>query len=220
MGLGKLAIHCCIYLVTCTSEAYYVLSDIAYIYSLFRGLPVEVLHTILLGCCKAFLKAIIPKLTSAQKAEVLARILAFNHSGFKVKIHGILCYHYQSFVGRDYKAWMQMAVFILYPFLSDGELQVLVNLFKVRYSTCNVNHFIMTCNIQVFQIAYCDFFELSKAEAWNQICADFVHSVRDFMPEMLQKQKVHYVLHLVQCMHDFGPSSSFCTERFGVVQYI
>eukprot|EP00731_Ephydatia_muelleri_P007439 Em0003g1687a len=162
---------------------------------LYKGLPVEVLHTILLGCCKAFLKAIIPKLTSAQKAEVLARILAFNHSGFKVKIHGILCYHYQSFVGRDYKAWMQMAVFILYPFLSDGELQVLVNLFKV------------------FQIAYCDFFELSKAEAWNQICADFVHSVRDFMPEMLQKQKVHYVLHLVQCMHDFGPSSSFCTER-------
>ena len=81
MGLGKLAIHCCIYLVTCTSEAYHVLSDIAYIYSLFRRLPVEVL---LLGCCKAFLKAIIPKLTFAQKAEVLARILAFNHSGFKV----------------------------------------------------------------------------------------------------------------------------------------
>ena len=34
------------------------------------------------------------------------------------------------------------------------------------------------------------------------------------MPEMLRKQKVHYI---VQCMQDFGPSSSFCTERFGVV---
>lgn len=54
--------------------------------------------------------------------------------------------------------------------------------------------------------------KLSKAEAWNQICADFVHSVRDFMPEMLRKQKVHYILHLVQCMQDYGPSSSFCTE--------
>ena len=75
----------------------------------------------------------------------------------------------------------------------------------------------MTSNIQVFQIAYCDFFELSKAEAWNQICADFVHSVRDFMTEMLRKQKVHYILHLVQGMQDFRPSSSFCTERFGVV---
>ena len=93
MGLGKLAIQCCIYMVTCTSEAYQVLSDIAYNYSLFRGLPVEVLHTILLDCCKAFLKAIIPKLTSAQNTEVLARILAFNHSGFKVKIRGKFCYH-------------------------------------------------------------------------------------------------------------------------------
>eukprot|EP00731_Ephydatia_muelleri_P002784 Em0001g2784a len=27
---------------------------------------------------------------------------------------------------------------------------------------------------------------------------DMVHSVRDFMPEMLRKQKVHYILHLVQ----------------------
>ncbi|KAL5491783.1 hypothetical protein EMCRGX_G017141 [Ephydatia muelleri] len=52
----------------------------------------------------------------------------------------------------------------------------------------------------VFQIAYCDFLELSKAEAWNQIFADFVHSVRNFMTEMLRKQKVHYILHLVQCM--------------------
>eukprot|EP00731_Ephydatia_muelleri_P004895 Em0002g1071a len=57
---------------------------------------------------------------------------------------------------------------------TEGELQVLVNLSKV------------------FQIAYCDFFELSKAEAWNQICADFVHS---FSAARLQT-----------------PSSSFCTE--------
>eukprot|EP00731_Ephydatia_muelleri_P021864 Em0014g455a len=66
---------------------------------------------------------------------------------------------------------------------------------------------------EVFQIAYCSFFELSKAEAWHQICVDFVHSVRDFMPKMLRKQKVHYILHLVQCMQDYGPSSSFCAER-------
>ncbi|KAL5515707.1 hypothetical protein EMCRGX_G000911 [Ephydatia muelleri] len=55
----------------------------------------------------------------------------------------------------------------------EGELQVLVNLSKV------------------FQIAYWDFFELSKAEAWNhsRFCS------------------------LFQCMQDFRPSSSFCTER-------
>eukprot|EP00731_Ephydatia_muelleri_P008304 Em0004g642a len=81
---------------------------------------------------------------------------------------------------------------------TEGELQVLVNLSKV------------------FQIVYCDFFELSKAQAWKQICADFVPSVRYFMPEMLRKQKVEYISHLVQCMQDFRPSSSFCTERFRI----
>eukprot|EP00731_Ephydatia_muelleri_P033683 Em0035g20a len=162
---------------------------------LYRCLPVEALHIIPLGICKAFLKDVMPKLSPTQKREVLARIRAFNHSGFKVKIHGNMCYHYQSFVGRDYKAWMQMAIFILSPYLSNGQLIVLVNLSKV------------------FQIAYCSFFELSKAEAWHQICVDFVHSVRDFMPKMLRKQKVHYILHLVQCMQDYGPSSSFCAER-------
>ena len=30
----------------------------------------------------------------------------------------------------------RMAIIILYPFLSEGELQVLVNLSKVRYRTC------------------------------------------------------------------------------------
>jgi hypothetical protein len=94
-------------------------------------LPVEALHTIPLGICKAFLKDVMPKLSPTQKREVLARIRAFNHSGFKVKIHGNVCYHYQSFVGRDYKAWMQMAIFILSPYLSNGELIVLVNLSKV-----------------------------------------------------------------------------------------
>eukprot|EP00731_Ephydatia_muelleri_P007878 Em0004g216a len=162
---------------------------------LYRCLPVEALHTIPLGICKAFLKDVMPKLSPTQKREVLARICAFNHSGYKVKIHGNVCYHYQSFVSRDYKAWMQMAIFILSPYLSNGQLIVLVNLSKV------------------FQIAYSSFFELSKAEAWHQICVDFVHSVRDFMPKMLRKQKVHYILHLVQCMQDYGPSSSFCAER-------
>eukprot|EP00731_Ephydatia_muelleri_P020999 Em0013g726a len=57
------------------------------------------------------------------------------------------------------------------------------------------------------------FFELSKAEAWHQICVDFVHSVRYLMPKMPRKQKVHYILHLVQCKQDYGPSSSFCAER-------
>ncbi|KAL5518246.1 hypothetical protein EMCRGX_G003946, partial [Ephydatia muelleri] len=88
---------------------------------LFKSLPVEVLHTKLLGSCKYFLKCVMPKLSKEQKQQALARVSAFNMSGFTVKMHGNVCLHYQSFVGRDYKAWSQMAIFILDPYLSSGE---------------------------------------------------------------------------------------------------
>ncbi|KAL5463290.1 hypothetical protein EMCRGX_G032182 [Ephydatia muelleri] len=81
-------------------------------------------------------------------------------SGFRVKIHGNLCYHYKSFVGRDYKAWSQMALFIISPYIGEGERKVLLALSKV------------------FRIAYCDFFDPTEANAWQQICIDFVHSVK------------------------------------------
>lgn len=40
---------------------------------LYRCLPVEALHTIPLGICKAFLKDVMPKLSPTQKREVLAK---------------------------------------------------------------------------------------------------------------------------------------------------
>ena len=62
----------------------------------------EVLHTKLLGSCKYFLKCVTPKLSKEQKQQVLARVSAYNMSGFTVKMHGNVCQHYQSFIGRDY----------------------------------------------------------------------------------------------------------------------
>ena len=31
---------------------------------------------------------------------------------------------------------------------------------------------------------------------------------------MLNKQKVHLILHLVECMEQFGPTSAFNSERY------
>ena len=72
-----------------------------------------------------------PMFTATQKAEILARISAFNMSGFTVKMLGNVCYYYQSFVGRDFKAWSQFAIFILGPYLNDGQKEVLLNYSKV-----------------------------------------------------------------------------------------
>ena len=55
------------------------------------------------------------------------------------------------------------------------------------------------CALQVFRIAYCDFFDPAEADTLHQICVGFVHTVRDFMPSLLRKQKVHYFILLRVC---------------------
>ena len=64
---------------------------------------------------KYLLKTTIPKLSAEQKTEILARIRDFNYSGFGCRVIGNVIYNHQSFVGRDYKAWAQMALSIIYP---------------------------------------------------------------------------------------------------------
>ena len=84
----------------------------------YRSTPVETLHTILLGICK-YLFGLMTKRKEEDKKEILARMSAFNYSGFSTKVHGNVCYYYQSFVGRDFKGWMQMAIFIISSYLTE-----------------------------------------------------------------------------------------------------
>ncbi|KAL5479434.1 hypothetical protein EMCRGX_G022955 [Ephydatia muelleri] len=65
-----------------------------------------------------------------QKREILARVRAFNTSGFRVKMYGNVCQYYQSFLGRDFKAWAQMAIFILKPYLNEGQAAVWLSFSK------------------------------------------------------------------------------------------
>ena len=96
-----------------------------------RSTPIETLHTILLGPYKYLLKKSIPKLSARQKEEVLARVRSFNYSGFRVRLIGNVVRYHKSFVGRDYKAWAQMALFIICPYLTDEEVNVWLSLSKV-----------------------------------------------------------------------------------------
>ena len=71
------------------------------------------------------------QLSARQKAEILARLRAFCSSGLKVKLYGNVCSYYQSFVERDFKAWAQMAIFVMGPYLNEGQLKVLLSFTKV-----------------------------------------------------------------------------------------
>ena len=110
----------------------------------------ETLHTILLGPYKYLLKTHMKMFSSQQKREILARMAAFKYSGFDGKVLGNVVYHHQSFVGRDYKAWAQMALFIVGSYLSDAQKRVWLSLSKV--STLHnprhwhyIQHIFITC---------------------------------------------------------------------------
>ena len=73
-------------------------------------MPVEELHTKLLHICT---KGNNVRAVKKAKSEILARVKAYNTSGFKIKMYGNVCRHFKSFVGRDFKGWTQMAMFIV-----------------------------------------------------------------------------------------------------------
>ena len=59
-----------------------------------------------------------------------------------------------------------------------------------------------------------DAYDPSLKDDLQQKCQDFVDNVKTHMPMFLQKQKTHLILHLVECMDEFGPTSSFNAERY------
>eukprot|EP00731_Ephydatia_muelleri_P012218 Em0006g1112a len=95
---------------------------------------------------------------------------------------------------RDFKGWAQMCLYVLGPYLNEGDCEVLLAFTKV------------------FQIAYCDIFQPSSADSCRNVCHAFVDSAKCHMPTLLEKQKT-YLLHFVDCMIQFGPSSAFSAER-------
>ena len=113
-----------------------------------------------------------------------------------MKMYGNVCRHYKSFVGGDFKGWAQIALFLMGPYLNDEQKQVLLTFSTVNTILCVRKHAFISMP-QVFQIAYCDFFAMSLYEEWYGICVAFVEALKTHMPELLQKQKTHIILHLV-----------------------
>ncbi|KAL5506048.1 hypothetical protein EMCRGX_G007614 [Ephydatia muelleri] len=138
---------------------------------MFQSTPVEVLHTMGLGAIKYLLEELMPKMNARQKKEILARLRAFNTSGMQVKLYGNVCQYYQSFLGRDFKAWAQMAIFIISPYLDEGQKAVLF------------------CLSKLFQITYCEFYETDLSNEWQRVCQEFVDAIKIHMPHLLQRKK-------------------------------
>ena len=129
----------------------------------------ETLHTILLGPYKYLTRMVMGRLTRDQKVEVAARMTAISYSGIKGRVHGDITRYHGSFVGLDYKASAQIALFIIAPYLMEEETAVWLSLSKV-YTQTHIKQFASTESMQVFQLAYCEFYEPTQKQTYQSIC--------------------------------------------------
>ena len=91
----------------------------------------ETLHTILLGPYKYLLRLLFPRLTASEKEEIQAILAAFNFSGFGTKLGVKMFKHHKSFVGRDFKALAQCALFLFRNYFTHAEREAWLALSKV-----------------------------------------------------------------------------------------
>jgi hypothetical protein len=117
---------------------------------LYKSSPVEVLHTILLGCCKYMLRQFMNDRSANQKKQIMARIKSFPHSGMNCMVSSNISY-FKSFVGRDFKSLMQMALFVFEPYFNIPEKKCWLLLSKVDCNNINTYY---NCRYFVLSIVY------------------------------------------------------------------
>ncbi len=188
-----------------------------YFLSFCRSLPVECLHTILLGPYKYFTCALFDRLSPAVKNQIQACIRTFNYSGFRSSLSGNICRYHQSFSGRDFKVWAQMCLFIIWDYLEPNEKQVWLNLSKVHCSLTFVLHYDShACKLSVHRFSEQPIATPFTWTMWRQYrkLAVILASVRVLNPAWLHKPKFHFLLHLGDDMMCFGPTAAFNAERY------
>ena len=107
-------------------------------------------------------------LPAADKKKVKAKIDAFDFSAFSRRLPSSFVKNYGSCVGRDFKLWAQVSVFILDGIISDDQLQVWFYLSNVRINKL--------CHAQVFieESEHTDL--LFTSSTWG-ICSNFISKI-------------------------------------------
>ena len=68
--------------------------------------------------------------------------------------------------------------------------------------------------MEVFKLSYCQTVEMSEHPRYRIVVENFVECLRDSVPDIMQKVKVHLLLHLPDNLIDFGPPANNNTERY------
>ena len=79
---------------------------------------------------------------------------------------------------------------------------------------CDIPYSNQMQSTQAFRIAYCVRFFPEEADIHCHTCTKLLNSVLQSMPDLGKELKFHLVVHLIDNILAFGPSSSFSTERY------
>ncbi|OSD07688.1 hypothetical protein PYCCODRAFT_1358054, partial [Trametes coccinea BRFM310] len=164
--------------------------------------PVEILHVVLLGFVKYFWRDTVARLKDAEKATLIARLSSFDTSGLDIpRLSGATLVNYAgSLVGRDFRALVQAAPFVLHGLsvISREYLDVWIALSRL-----------------VALVWQPEIDDIANHLANIQGAIDrFLDATCRLTPRWFNKPKFHILLHLPAHIARFGPPMLFATEGF------
>ncbi|KAF7320450.1 hypothetical protein MKEN_00829900 [Mycena kentingensis (nom. inval.)] len=165
-----------------------------------RDTPVEILHVVLLGFVKYFWRDAVARLKDSEKKILETRLSSFDVSGLGISpLPGHTLVRYAgSLVGRDFRAIVQVAPFVLQGLLSEERIAAWVALSRVV--------------ALVWQPAIEDID--SYCAELEQCISHFLNCACRLSINWFNKPKFHVILHLPDHIRRFGPAMLFATEGF------
>ncbi|KAJ7126468.1 hypothetical protein C8R43DRAFT_897899 [Mycena crocata] len=162
--------------------------------------PVEILHVILLGFVKYFWRDAIARVKKSDKELLISRLSSFNVSGLGISpLAGHTLVNYSgSLTGRDFRAVVQAAPFVLQGLLPAAHIELWTALSAVVT---------LVWQPHILDI---DKYTQQLDDAINH----FLNCTCRMTLQWFNKPKFHVILHLPAHIKRFGPAMLFATEGF------
>ncbi|OAV85817.1 hypothetical protein PTTG_30248 [Puccinia triticina 1-1 BBBD Race 1] len=163
--------------------------------------PVEILHVVLLGCVKYLMADLMTnRIPKSKLKEVEARLRSFNTDAlnFPQLQATYMMAHHRSFIGKDFQIILQVAAFVLFPYMTE-------DMKNVWYSMCFMSS-------MVFQTVIPDM--ETYIQQLEGVIREFMYHISKMSGRWSNKPKIHMLLHLPQSIRRFGPPILFATEKF------
>ncbi|KAI9103395.1 hypothetical protein DFS34DRAFT_671836 [Phlyctochytrium arcticum] len=170
-------------------------------FDVHADMPIEVLHTVLLGPVKYLLRDTLNNRISTDDKVILEtrlRSMDTTTGFYRPLVVSQIMQHVNSLVGKDFKHFVQIAPFVLHDLVTPDVLDVWMSLANLVQL--------------VFRRRY-DANSGYLAEVDKAVRRVLSHNARLSL-RWLNKPKFHLLLHLPACIERHGPAIIVATERF------